>query len=86
MPLSSNSTGYQIVPTDYGVVVDYSGDDVTFSPAVQLWIADSGTLKYDDNAGNTAQTLSNVAAGSLTPFKVTKVYQTGTSAVLVAVR
>lgn len=86
MPLTSNSTGYQIIPTDYGIVVDYSLGDVNFSPAVQLWVADAGTLKYDDNAGNTEQELSNVAAGALTPFKVIKVYQTGTSALIVAVK
>ena len=85
MPLTSNIFQSQVVATNAGVVVDYSAGNVAFDPPVQLWVADSGTLKYDDNDGNTAQTLSNVAAGALTPFKVTLVYQTGTSAVLVAV-
>ena len=85
MPLTSNIFQSQVVATNAGIVVDYSGGDVIFDPPIQLWVADSGTLKYDDNDGNAAQTLSNVAAGALTPFKISKVYQVGTSAVLVAV-
>jgi hypothetical protein len=74
------------VPGYYnGVVVDTTSGDVSFSPSVQLFVTITGTLKYDDAAGHTAQSLSAVPAGFAMPWKVSKVYKTGTSAVLVAI-
>jgi len=75
-----------IKPASSGPVVDYSGGDVTYAGGVQLFVVTAGTIKYDDANGNLAQApAGDFAAGVTTPWLVTKVYQTGTSAVLVAV-
>jgi hypothetical protein len=75
-PLSPDEPAIGAVAISYG-----SGDqDLSTYRVRGVYIGTAGNLKVDMADGTTAVTFSNLAAGAIYPLKVTKVYQTGSSA------
>lgn len=67
-------------PAIGAAAIDYSGGDQTFTKRVRgIYIATAGALKVDMADGTTV-TFSSLAAGTVYPFCITKIYQTGSSA------
>lgn len=65
-------------PANDAIAIDYSGGDQTITGnARALYITTAGTLKVDTAAGRTV-TLPFITG--IAPLKVTKIYQTGSSA------
>lgn len=66
-------------PPGGAVAIDYSGGDQTVSvPARGVWIDTTGHLKVDMLDGTTV-TWSNMPVGEW-PMRITKIYQTGSTA------
>ena len=66
-------------PAVGGVAIDYAAADQTFTRNVRaLYIATAGTLKVDLADGSTV-TFASLAAGTIYPLRVTKIYMTGSS-------
>jgi hypothetical protein len=65
-------------------VVDVDTDDAVDldDPSDALWVGGAGTLKVNTVGGQTV-TISGVAAGTLLPIRVTRVWENGTSATLI---
>jgi hypothetical protein len=65
----------------YGAVtIDYSGGDQTLTQYARgVYIGTAGNLKVDLLDGSTA-TFSNLVAGTVYPFTIKKIYQTGSTA------
>jgi hypothetical protein len=65
-------------------VVDVDTDDAVDldDPSDALWVGGAGTLKVNTVGGQTV-TISGVAAGTLLPLRVTRVWENGTSATLI---
>lgn len=63
------------------IAIDYSGADQEFTRAVRgIYVGTAGNLKVDMADGTSGVTFSNLAAGSIYALKVTKIYQTGSTA------
>lgn len=63
------------------VAISYGGGDQEFTRAVRgIYIGTAGNLKVDMADGTLGVTFSNLAAGSVYALKVTKIYQTGSTA------
>lgn len=76
VPLAPDEPAFGALP------INYSGGDHDLS-AVRvrgIYIGTAGNLKVDMPDGTTGVTFSNLAAGVIYPIKVTKVYQTGSTA------
>ena len=83
---ATESTLLKIAPAANGEVVTYVDGYALFAtPGVQIFVAVTKTLKYDDDGGNLAQELAAISAGIITSWRITKIYEAGTSATLVAV-
>ncbi len=67
-------SGIAVTPND--------STDLSVSPTRGLWVGGAGTVKVDFLDGETVTTVSivGVAAGTLLPFRVSRVYSTGTGA------
>jgi hypothetical protein len=65
-------------------VEDVTPDDATDldDPSDALWVGGAGTVKVTTVGGQTV-TISGVAAGTLLPIRVTRVWENGTSATLI---
>nr|DAL11089.1 MAG TPA_asm: hypothetical protein [Bacteriophage sp.] len=62
--------------------VTTSDSAVSDDPTRALYVGGAGNVKVDMVSGGTV-TFSNVAAGTLLPIQVTRVYATGTTATLI---
>lgn len=61
-------------------VINYSSDqDLSDRRVRGFYIGTAGTLKVDFVDGTTGVTLSNLAAGVVYPFCITKIYNSGSS-------
>lgn len=66
-------------PAVGAVAIDYSGGDQEFNvPVRALYIDTAGNLKVD-MANGTTVTFENLAAGTIYPIAITKIYQTGST-------
>jgi hypothetical protein len=65
-------------------VVDVDTDDAVDldDPSDALWVGGAGTVKVTTVGGQDV-TISGVAAGTLLPIRVTRVWENGTSATLI---
>lgn len=67
-------------PVTGGEAVDIgSGDHTATETGRALWVGTTGNVKVDTSDGDTI-TINNVQDGTVLPVRVTKVYQTGTTA------
>jgi hypothetical protein len=67
-------------PASYGETVDIGGGDHDFTKTTRaLYVGVAGNVKVDFASGGTAITLTALANG-WHPIRITKVYQTGTTA------
>ena len=67
-------------PAVGGVAIDYAAADQLFTrPVRALYIATAGTLKVDLVDGSTV-TFASMTAGVIYPLRITKIYQTGSTA------
>jgi hypothetical protein len=67
-------------PVSGGEAIVISGSDHTLTYASRaLWVGSTGSVKVDMIGGATL-TFVNVQDGTLLPIRISKVYQTGTSA------
>lgn len=72
-------------PVVGAVAISYGGGDQTFTQNPRgVYIGTAGHLKVDLIDGSTAITFSNLAAGQIYPFAITKIYQSGSTAAGVA--
>lgn len=68
-------------PAGEAVAVDVSVADQTVNTRA-LWVGGAGAVKVDMKRTGTAVTFSGIPAGTLLPFRITKIYTTGTTATL----
>lgn len=68
-------------PAQGAVAIDYgSGNQTLATESRGVYIGTAGHLKVDMADGTTAVTFSNLAAGTVYPFAITKIYQSGSTA------
>lgn len=69
-------------PAIGGVAINYSGgnQDLSTVKARGVYIGTAGALKVDMADGSTGLTFSSMSAGQIYPLKITKIYQTGSTA------
>jgi hypothetical protein len=66
-------------PAVGAVAINYgSGDQTLPTQSRAIYIGTAGTLKVDMADGSTV-TFSNLAAGTIYPIAITKIYQTGST-------
>lgn len=66
-------------PAQGAVAIDYSGgDQVLATESRGIYIDTAGNLKVDMADGTTV-TFENLAAGTIYPIAITKIYQTGST-------
>lgn len=66
-------------PAVGGIAIDYAAADQLFTrPVRALYIATAGTLKVDLVDGSTL-TFASLAAGTIYPLRVVKIWMTGSS-------
>lgn len=68
-------------PAAEAVAVDVSASDQTVNTR-GLWVGGAGNVKVDMKRGGAGVTFSAVPAGTLLPFRITKIYNSGTTATL----
>ena len=73
-------------PAIGGVTISYGGgdQDLTSYKIRGVYIGTAGNLKVDMADGSTQLTFSNLAAGTIYPLMVTKIYNSGSTAAGIA--
>lgn len=68
-------------PATGAVAINYAGGNQTLATCSRgVYIGTAGHLKVDMVDGQTEITFSNLAAGQIYPFAITKIYQVGSTA------